>query len=115
MLTLDNAYDYAAEMTMHVRGKHGEKQRTFPRRDQIAAEIEYFAQLHPRGVDPEPSGLGRPRRRPHPRRRSSSRRGSVAAVPIEPVRRTKRPDLGQEIRIPGHPEPPLVDVQPESK
>src|SRR5256885_541859 len=28
-LTLDNAYEYAAEMTLHVQGKHGDKTRTF--------------------------------------------------------------------------------------
>ena len=52
-MTLDNAYDYNAEMTMHVSGKHGEKHRTFERRDQIAAEIEYFARCVRDDVDPE--------------------------------------------------------------
>src|SRR5512139_91647 len=43
ILTLDNAYDYAADMTMRVQGKHGDKSRTFEKRDQIAAEVSYFA------------------------------------------------------------------------
>ena len=56
VLTLENAYDYTAEMHMHVRGKHGDKRRTFERRDQIAAEIEYFARCIREDVDPEASG-----------------------------------------------------------
>jgi len=114
MITLDNAYEYAAEMTMRVHGDHGTKERTFPKRDQIAAEIEYFAKCIRDGVDPEPSGWeGLADIRILQAIQSSARFGR--SVPIEPVRRTKRPDLGQEIRIEGHPKPPLVDVQPESK
>src|SRR5262249_57361592 len=55
-LTLDNAYEYASEMTLQVQGKHGAKTRTFTKRDQIAAEIEYFARCIREELDPEPSG-----------------------------------------------------------
>jgi hypothetical protein len=36
-------------------------------------------------------------------------------VPIDPVQRPRRPDLGQEIRIPAHEMPPLVDVEQPTK
>src|SRR5512139_82322 len=52
-LTLDNAYDYAAEMKLEVDGKAGRKSRTFTKRDQIAAEIEYFVECIRGNRDPE--------------------------------------------------------------
>ena len=37
------------------------------------------------------------------------------AVPIDPVPRPTRPDMGQEIRIPAHALPQLVDVEQPQK
>jgi predicted dehydrogenase len=114
-LTLENAYEYAAdEMTLQVVGKHGTKSRTFPKRDQIAAEIEYFARCVRDDLDPEPSGWeGMADVRILQAIQTSARFGR--AVPIDPVPRQRRPDLGQEIRIPAHELPPLVDVEQPSK
>jgi glucose-fructose oxidoreductase len=113
-LTLDNAYEYAAEMTLHVEGKHGIKTRTFTKRDQIAAEIEYFAKCIREDLDPEPSGWeGLADVRILQAIQSSARFGR--AVPIDPVPRPRRPDIGQEIRIPAHEMPPLVDVEQPTK
>jgi predicted dehydrogenase len=113
-LTLDNAYDYTADMTMWVKGKHGEKMRTFERRDQIAAEIEYFARCVRDNVDPEPSGWeGLADVRILQSIHQSTRFGR--AVLIDPILRPSRPTLGQEIDIEPHPEPPLVDVQQPTK
>jgi predicted dehydrogenase len=114
-LTLDNAYEYAAEgMTLQVVGKHGAKTRTFPRRDQIAAEIEYFARCIRDDHDPEPSGWeGLADVRILQALQASARFGR--AVPIDPVPRPRRPDLGQEIRIPAHEMPPLIDVEQPTK
>jgi glucose-fructose oxidoreductase len=113
-LTLDNAYEYASEMTLHVHGKHGAKTRTFTKRDQIAAEIEYFARCIREDLDPEPSGWeGLADVRILQAIQSSARFGR--AVPIDPVPRPRRPDIGQEIRIPAHEMPPLVDVEQPTK
>jgi predicted dehydrogenase len=113
-LTLDNAYEYAAEMTLHVQGKHGVKTRTFTRRDQIAAEIAYFAKCIRDDLDPEPSGWeGLADVRILQAIQTSARFGR--AVPIDPVPRARRPDIGQEIRMPAHEMPPLVDVEQPSK
>jgi predicted dehydrogenase len=113
-LTLDNAYEYAAEMTMHVQGKHGPTARTFAKRDQIAAEIEYFAACIRDDLDPEPSGWeGLADVRILQAIQASARFGR--AVTIDPILRPQRPDLAQEIRIPAHEPPPLVDVEQPTK
>ena len=114
-LTLDNAYEYAAdEMRLEVVGKHGTKTRTFAKRDQIAAEIEYFARCIRDDLDPEPSGWeGLADVRILQALQSSARFGR--AVPIDPVPRAQRPSLGQEIRIPPHELAPLVDVEQPTK
>ena len=114
VLTLDNAYEYAAEMKMSIDGMHGKKDRTFEKRDQIAAEIEYFARCIRENIDPEPSGWeGLEDVRILQAIQSSARFGRT--VPIDPIHRPRRPDLGQEIRIPAHDKPRLVGVQSGSK
>jgi glucose-fructose oxidoreductase len=114
LLTLDNAYEYAAEMKMTIHGEHGDKERTFERRDQIAAELEYFARCIRDDLEPEPSGWeGMEDVRILQGIQQSARFGRV--VPIDPIMRRRRPDLGQEIRIPPHQPPRLVDVHPSSK
>jgi predicted dehydrogenase len=113
-LTLDNAYEYAAEMTLHVEGKHGSKTRTFAKRDQIAAEIEYFARCIRDDVTPEPSGWeGLADVRILQAIQQSARFGR--AVLVDPIPRPQRPDIGQEIRIRAHEVPSLVDVEQPSK
>ncbi len=113
-MTLDNAYDYAAEMKLKVEGKHGSKSRTFTKRDQIAAEIAYFAKCIRDNIDPEPSGWeGLADIRIIQAIQSAARFGR--AVPIDPIPRRSRPDLGQEIRIASHEMPPLVDVEAPTK
>jgi len=114
ILTLDNAYDYQAEMRMWISGKHGEKTRTFEKRDQIAAEIEYFARCVCDNVDPEPSGWeGVADVRILQAICQSARFGR--AVMIEPILRPRRPHLGQGIDVEPHAQPPLVDVQQPTK
>jgi glucose-fructose oxidoreductase len=114
-LTLDNAYEYAAEMKLHVEGRHGEKTRTFAKRDQIAAEIEYFARCIREDKDPEPSGWeGLADVRIIQAIQASARFGR--AVPVDPIPKPQRPDLGQEIRMSSlHDMPKLVDVEQPTK
>ena len=114
IIELDNAYEYAAEMRMRLVGLHGTKERTFERRDQIAGEIEYFASCIRDGREPEPSGWeGLEDVRILQAIQAAARFGR--SVPIEPVERPHRPDLGQELYVPAHGRPPLVDVQSGSK
>jgi hypothetical protein len=101
-------------MTMHVRGTHGEKTRTFERRDQIAAEIEYFARCVREDIDPEPSGWeGLADVRILQAIQQSTRFGR--AVPIEPILRPQRPTLAQGIDVEPHGPPPLVGVRQPTK
>ena len=110
VLTLEGAYHNTGGMHMRVNGKHGIKDRTFESRDQVAAEIEYFARCIREDIDPEPSGWeGLADVRIIAAIQQSTTFGR--AVPIEPVLRPRRPYLGQEIEVEAHPEPPLVDVQ----
>ena len=114
VLTLDNAYDYTGNMYMHVSGKHGEKNRTFEPRDQIAAEIEYFARCIREDIDPEPSGWeGLADVRILSAIQQSATFGR--AVPVEPVLRPRRPDMRQEYDIEPHASPRFVGVHPPTK
>jgi predicted dehydrogenase len=114
VLALENAYEYTADMKMTIDGPHGSKERTFPQRDQIAGEIEYFTRCIRDDVEPEPSGWeGLEDVRILQAIQASARFGRC--VPIDPIRRPRRPDMGQEIHIPPHERPLLVDVQSGSK
>ncbi len=113
-LTLDNAYDYATEMKLTVQGRGASKTRTFTKRDQIAAEIEYFARCVRDGMDPEPSGWeGLADVRILQAIQSSSRFGRV--VPVEPVTRHRRPDLAQAIEFPPHGDVTTVGAEQPTK
>jgi predicted dehydrogenase len=114
VLTLDNAYEYATDMKLTVENGIGPRQRTFHKRDQIAAEIEYFVRCVREGIDPEPSGyegLADVRILEAIGRAVASGR----AEPIEPIDRPRRPDLDQEIRVPPHGPPRLVEVESASQ
>jgi predicted dehydrogenase len=113
-LTLENAYEYTTDMFLHVHGKHGDKHRTFERRDQVAAEISYFASCVRDGREPEPGGWeGLADVRVLQAVLQSARFGR--SVPLEPLELRRRPDLGQEIHIEAHGTPPLVDVERPTK
>jgi glucose-fructose oxidoreductase len=114
VLTLDNAYEYADDIRMTIESQHGHKARVFPKRDQIAAELEYFAKCILENLEPEPSGWeGLADVRILQAIQASARYGR--AVPIEPVPRPRRPDLAQELEFPAHEPAKLVDVMAGSR
>jgi glucose-fructose oxidoreductase len=109
MLSLINAYDYVKPQTLCVEGTHGSRTRTFEERDQIAAEVEYFARCIYDNVEPEPGGWeGLADIRIIQAAQVSARFGR--AVPIDPLPRRSRPNLGQAITVGPHAPPTLVDV-----
>jgi predicted dehydrogenase len=55
-LRLDPAYEYAMPMLLETRIGERTSKRRFGKRDQIAAELEYFARCVVRDEEPEPSG-----------------------------------------------------------
>jgi predicted dehydrogenase len=114
VLTLDDAYEYVADMKLTVENGVGPRSRTFHKRDQIAAEIEYFVKCVREGIDPEPSGyegLADIRIIEAVQRAAATGRSER----IEPIRRPRRPDLDQEIRVPPHGKPRLVEVESASQ
>jgi glucose-fructose oxidoreductase len=113
VFSLDDAYDYAADIRLQIANGTRPRARTFHKRDQIAAEIEYFVRCVVDGVDPEPSGYeGLADIRIIEAIHRAATDG--VAVPIEPVERPRRPDLDQEIRVAPHGPPRLVEVESAS-
>ena len=109
MLSLTNAYDYTKKQCMYVEGINGTRSRTFEERDQIAAEVEYFARCIYDDLEPEPSGWeGLADVRIIQAAQVAARFGR--SVQLEPLARRARPDLGQAISVSPHAPPTLVDV-----
>ena len=113
-LELDNAYEYVSGKTLTVVRDGKRRNKTFRRRDQIAAEVAYFAQCVRTGAEPEPSGYeGLADVRILLAIQRSAESGH--AVVVEPVRRDRRPDRGQEVSVAPHGKPELVDVEAASE
>jgi glucose-fructose oxidoreductase len=110
VFSLDDAFDYGADLRLQIANGTRPRARTFHRRDQIAAEIEYFVRCVKDGVDPEPSGYeGLADVRIIEAILKAAETG--APVAIEPIERPRRPDLDQEIRVAPHGPPRLVEVE----
>lgn len=57
LLTLDPAYDYSKPLERHLTIGEQTTSKKYPKRDQFAAEIEYFSDCILNDEEPEPSGL----------------------------------------------------------
>lgn len=83
--------------------------RSFPKRDQCAAEIVYFSDCILNDREPEPSGReGMADVRIVEAIYRSARTRKMIALP--PFSKTRRPTLQQEIRRPPHGKPKTVHV-----
>ena len=114
MLQADPAYGYATsiEHQMTIGGKT--KKKTFPKRDQFAAELVYFSDCILKDKDPEPSGYeGLLDVRVIQAIYESIRTRRAVRLP-EPMGK-KKPGSDQEIRRPAHGEPQIVRAHPPSK
>jgi predicted dehydrogenase len=56
VLTSDPAYEYAEGLKSEIKVKDRSRKRTFPKRDQFAAELVYFSDCILKDKQPEPSG-----------------------------------------------------------
>jgi predicted dehydrogenase len=114
-VTLDSAYEYVDAISSRVRIGERERTRQFGKRDQFAAELEYFSQCILDNRMPEPSGAeGLADVRIIEAMHRSIRSGRWVQVK-SPVRK-QRPTTRQEIRRPPVPsEPNLVDVKAASQ
>lgn len=114
-VTVDPAYEYVQPITSRLR--IGERYRTqrFGKRDQFAAELEYFSRCILDNETPEPSGaegLADVRIIEAMHRSIKSGRWTDIERPV----RKQRPTAKQSIRRPPVPrEPDLIDVKPASQ
>jgi len=107
VLTADPGYEYAEGINVQV--KVGEKTRTrkFRKRDQFAAEIDYFSDCILKNKEPEPSGLeGLADVRIVEAIYQSADQQQIVALPPLPEKR--RPTLAQEISRPAHGKPRTI-------
>lgn len=114
-VTLDSAYEYVDAISSRVRIGEREQTRQFGKRDQFAAELEYFSQCILDNRTPEPSGAeGLADVRIIEAMHRSIRSGRWVEVKMSA--RKRRPTVKQNIRRPPVPsEPDLVDVKAASQ
>jgi predicted dehydrogenase len=114
-VTLDPAYEYALALKMRLRLGGRDRARRFGKRDQFAAELEYFSQCILDDRAPEPAGaegLADVRILEALQRSIKSGRWVDIRAPL----RKRRPAQRQDIRRPPLPrEPDLVGVKASSK
>jgi len=112
-LRADQAYNYVGTIkhTLMVDGKATEEE--FKSRDQFAAVLTEFAACIREDREPEPNGvegLADVRIIEALYRSAMERR----PIPLEPVRKSDRPDMGQEKHFPPVKKPKLVEVESAS-
>ena len=114
-VTLDPAYEYVQPITSRLRIGERDRTQRFGKRDQFAAELEYFSQCILDNQTPEPTGAeGLADVRIIEALHRSIK--SVRWIDIRRSVRKQRPTAKQNIRRPPVPrEPELIDVKPASQ
>lgn len=117
LLTVDPAYEYAGGIRHTLTIGEKTKTRRFAKRDQFAAELEYFSGCILKDEEPEPSGYeGLADVQIVEAIYESARTGKTVPLPelpsnvFEKIRPTKR----QEIRRPAHKKPGTVQTKSPS-
>jgi predicted dehydrogenase len=113
LLVADPAYEYAEGLKQEIRIGEKTTRKSYPKRDQFAAELVYFSDCILRNKQPEPSGLeGLADVRVVRAIYQSVRRGK--AVELSEFPKKKRPVPQQEINRPAHGKPRIVRAQSPS-
>ena len=113
ILIADPAYEYAGPLKHELKIGEKTKTKTFPKRDQFAAELVYFSDCLLNDKAPEPSGLeGLADVRIVEAAYESARSGKVIKLPELPDK--KRPTEKQKIRRPAHEKPKTVNTKSPS-
>ncbi len=113
VLVAEPAYEYAEPLKHRLTLGGKTKTRTFPKRDQFAAEIVYFSDCIRQKKDPEPSGLeGLADVRIARAIYESAKAKKVVEIPELPAK--KRPGKRQEIHRPAHGKPETVNTKSPS-
>jgi predicted dehydrogenase len=113
-LTMDPAYEYAAELKQRLTIDGRTRERTFPKRDQFAPELISFSECILTGAAPEPSGWeGLADVRVIRALYRSSDTGQP--VTLEPFSKEDRPGLEQELHRPPVNKSQLVNTESPTK
>jgi len=114
VLRADPAYEYAMAIKHQVTVGEKSRTRTFPKRDQFAAQLVYFSDCILKDKEPEPNGLeGLADVRIVEAIHESARTKRPVHIPELPGK--KRPGPGQEIHRPAHGKPQIVHAKPPSR
>jgi len=114
VLHSDPAYEYAMAIKQQIIRDEKTKTKTFPKRDQFAAELVYFSDCILKNKEPEPSGVeGLADVRIIEAIYESVRTKRVVQIPELPGK--KRPTMGQEIHRPAHGKPAVIHAKPPSR
>ncbi len=107
VLTADPAYGYSDKIRLHITIDEKTRVRNFPKRDQFAAEVEYFSECILKNKEPEPSGFEglADVRVVEAIYQSADAQQLIALAPFLDKR---RPNLQQEIHQPAHGMPKTV-------
>lgn len=113
VLTAEPAYDYSMGLKHHVTIGEKTSTRSFPKRDQFAAELIYFSDCILRDKEPEPSGWeGLADVRVVRAIYESARTGRAVKLTDMPAK--KKPTMRQEIYRPAHGKPQTVNAESPS-
>jgi predicted dehydrogenase len=108
-LRVDNAFEYAGDITHYLTVDGKTKKTNYAKRDQFAPELLYFSSCILQNMEPEPSGEeGLADIRVVRAIMESARTGR--AISLAPYIRTARPGLGQAIHRPPIKEPRTIDA-----
>jgi predicted dehydrogenase len=110
-LRVEPAYTYVGELTHHLTVDGETKTQVFPRSDQFAPELVYFAGCITHDLDPEPSGEeGLSDVRVLEAIAESARTGQL--VKLAPFTRARRPDPSLEMQTPPVKKPYVIHAPP---
>ena len=114
VLRSDPAYEYAVAIKQQITRDDKTKTRTFPKRDQFAAELVYFSDCILKNKEPEPSGIeGLVDIKIVEAIYESARTRRFVRIPELPGKR--RPAISQEIHRPTHGKPEVIHAKPPSR
>jgi predicted dehydrogenase len=114
VLRFDPAYEYAMALKQQVTREEKTTTKTFPKRDQFAAQLVYFSDCILKNKEPEPCGLeGLADVRIVEAIYESARTRKVVRVPELPGE--KRLAMSQEIHRPSHGNPEVIQAKPPSR
>jgi predicted dehydrogenase len=113
VLTADPAYEYAEGLRSEIKIENRSRKRTFPKRDQFAAELVYFSDCILKDKQPEPSGEeGMADVRIIEAIYKSAKASKTVRLPG--ISKKARPTLSQEIYRRPHGKPKTIAVESPS-